>query len=196
MSDDVSRRLERTRRSIRDGRYRLSEHVVRSLMGGVTTVSDIEAAILGGHVIEVHRHERRGISILIAALRPNGPLHVMCSHGNNDWPVVSFAYAPAPPVWATAGRRNPQEDRRMGDGFTACFFCGGGIKPIIVGNFDYRKDGRLYVIKRVPADLCVECGEKYIDPKIGGTMDAMIANKKFTATETVDVIEFATEGDG
>ena len=129
-------------------------------MGGVTTVDDIEAAISGGHVIEVHRHDRRGISILIAAARPSGPLHVMCSHGKNDWLVVSFAYAPAPPVWATAGRRNPQEDRRMGDRFTACFFCGGGIKPIIVGNFDYRKDGRLYVIKRVPADLCVECGEK------------------------------------
>lgn len=78
----------------------------------------------------------------------------------------------------------------MSGKFTNCYFCGGEIKTVTVGNFDYRKEGKLYVIKKVPAGLCLDCGEKYIEPEVGRRMDSMIENHEFTATEPVMVIEF------
>lgn len=78
----------------------------------------------------------------------------------------------------------------MNGKFTDCYFCGGAIKAVTVGNFDYRKEGRLYVIKKVPAGLCLECGEKYIEPEVGRRMDAMIEANAFTSTEPVSVIDF------
>ena len=190
MRGDILVDRERHRQSVRDSRYMLSEHVVRSLMSGGVGVADIEAAVLDGQVIEVHSHGQRGVSYLVAVLRPRGPVHVMCSAGAGGWLVVSFAYVPAQPVWATPGRRNQKGERSMNEAFTHCFFCAGEIKKVTVGSFDYRKEGRLYVIKRVPAGLCLECGEKYVTPDVGKQMDKMIEKGQFTATEAVAVIEF------
>jgi YgiT-type zinc finger domain-containing protein len=64
------------------------------------------------------------------------------------------------------------------------------MKQITVGNFDYRLEGQLYVIKKVPASLCLECGEKYIDTEVGHRMNALIAAQTFTASEQVNVIEY------
>jgi len=192
MTGDTDTRvaIERYRDCVRDSRYMMSEHVVRSLMSGTVTVADIEAAILRGTVIEVHQHAQRGTSHLIAVLNRGRPFHAMCANGVNDWLVISFAYVPAQPIWATPGRRNPKGEPEMSGKFTNCYFCGGEIKTVTVGNFDYRKEGKLYVIKKVPAGLCLDCGEKYIEPEVGRRMDSMIENHEFTATEPVMVIEF------
>ena len=78
----------------------------------------------------------------------------------------------------------------MSEPLQECFFCGGEIKQITVGNFDYRLEGLLYVIKRVPAGLCQQCGEKYIEADVGRKINALIAQKQFTCVEQVDVIEY------
>ena len=188
---DPVQAMARYRDCLRGGRYVMSEHVIRSLMGGVVRVADIKAAVLGGTVIEIHDHAKRGPGLLVAALSRGRPLHVLCAEGVAGWLVILFAYVPAPPIWATPGRRHSRGTSEMNGKFTSCYFCGGEIKTVTVGNFDYRKDGKLYVIKRVPAGLCLECGEKYVEPQVGHRMDSMIENKEFTATEPVDVIEFA-----
>lgn len=189
--DDASvQTMARYRDCVRAGRYMMSEHVVRSLMAGMVTVADVEMAVAGGTVIEVHDHAKRGTALLVAALNRGRPVHVMCGDGANGWMVVLFAYVPAPPIWATPGRRHPRGAPEMNGNFTTCYFCGGEIKTVTVGNFDYRKDGKLYVIKRVPAGLCLDCGEKYIAPGVGHRMDTMIENKEFTAKEQVNVMEF------
>ncbi|WP_096700845.1 DUF4258 domain-containing protein [Magnetospirillum sp. 15-1] len=190
---DSSRALERHRLRLRERRFVMSEHVVRSLMSGSLTVADIVATVRGGTIIEVHTHARRGTSLLLAARCGDRPVHVMCADGVDDWLVIPFAYVPARPVWATPGRRNPKGVPEMNGKFTNCYFCGGEIKTVTVGNFDYRKEGVLYVIKKVPAGLCVECGEKYIEPAVGERMDFMIQNSLFTTTEPVNVIEFPSD---
>lgn len=182
--------VARYRDCVRSARYVMSEHVVRSLMSGAVSVDEIEAAVQGGVVIEAHTHARRGPAYLIAARGRGRPIHVMCADGADGWLVIAFAYVPAPPLWVTPGRRSPRGVPEMTGKFTTCYFCGGEIKHVTVGNFDYRKEGKLYVIKRVPAGLCLDCGEKYIEPDVGRRMDLMIADNEFTATEPVNVIEF------
>jgi YgiT-type zinc finger domain-containing protein len=176
---------------VRESRFTLSEHVIRYLMAGKVTVRDIETALLDGRVLEEHRHSTRGASYLVLGVsKVKRPLHVMCADGGNGGLMVLFAYVPAPPIWTTPTRRNDSGGHNMADPFSTCFFCGGEMKTITVGNFDYRLEGKLYVIKKVPAGLCLQCGEKYIEAEVGRKMNALIEEQRFTRTEQVDVIDY------
>ncbi len=172
-------------------RYVLSEHVIRSLMAGQITVAQIEAALRGGRIIEEHRHRERGPAYLLCAVHDGKPVHAIAAPRADDWLVVAHAYVPAPPLWRTALHRSPGEPT-MSDSITTCFFCGGAIKQVTVGNFDYRLEGRLYVIKKVPAGLCLQCGEKYADAEVGRRLNTLIAQQAFTGSEAVNVIDYAT----
>ncbi len=174
---------------VRDRRYMLSEHVVRSLMGGEVSVPDLETALLSGRLVEEHRHAKRGASYLIAGRNGKRFVHLVCAEGDG-FLVVLFAYRPGLPVWENALRRASVRNEEMSETFNTCYFCGGLMKKITVGNFDYRLEGKLYVIKKVPASLCQDCGEKYIDPEVGHRMNMLIADQEFTGTEQVGVIEY------
>lgn len=190
-SNNFDNAVEALRACLHAGRYVLSEHVVRSLMGGEVSVPEIEAVLRGGRVLEEHRHLSRPPGYLFCGIVKGKAVHVVAADGGNGWLVVSFAYVPRPPLWLDPRRRaNNDEGEVMAKSFARCFFCGGDIKPVTVGNFDYRLEGKLYVIKRVPAGLCLQCGEKYIDTEVSRRLNSMIEQQIFTATEEVQVIEY------
>jgi YgiT-type zinc finger domain-containing protein len=83
----------------------------------------------------------------------------------------------------------------MTDHIGICFFCGGTLEEIVAGNYDYRHEGRMYVIKRLPATLCAQCGEKYIRADVGKKVDALINERTFAGTETVHVVDYELEKD-
>ena len=83
----------------------------------------------------------------------------------------------------------------MTDHVGTCFFCGGALEEIIAGNYDYRLEGQMYVIKRLPATLCAQCGEKYIRADVAKNIDALISEKTFSGTETVHVVDYELEKD-
>ncbi|MCK0511493.1 DUF4258 domain-containing protein [Aromatoleum buckelii] len=170
-------------------RYVLSEHVIRSLMGGNITIAQIEAALCTGRIIEEHRHCERDPAYLLCAVHGGKPVHAIAAPRADSWLVVTHAYVPAPPLWRTALHRSLGE--LMSDSITTCFFCSGAIKQVTVGNFDYRLEGRLYVIKKVPAGLCQQCGEKYVDAEVGRRLNDLIAQQAFTGSETVGVMDYA-----
>lgn len=174
---------------VRDRRYVLSEHVVRSMMAGKVSVPAIETALSSGRLLEEHRHATRGVSYLLAGRHEKDFIHLVCAAGD-DVIVVLFAYRPALPAWVNALRRSPPRSDDVIESFRTCYFCGGETKRITVGNFDYRLGGKLYVIKKVPASLCQDCGEKYIDPNVGHRMNDLIATQAFSTTEEVGVIEY------
>lgn len=183
--------IERMRNGIREGRYMLSEHVIRSLMGGEVCVPEIEAVIRSGRILEEHRHQTRTPSCLFCGIVKGKPVHAVAAEGANGWIVVSFAYVPRPPLWRDPRRRAGRDNGgKMSRAFNSCFFCAGEIKAVTVGSFDYRLDGKLYVIKRVPAGLCLQCGEKYVDTEVGRRLNTLIQDQLFTATEEVQVIEY------
>lgn len=78
----------------------------------------------------------------------------------------------------------------MIDANRKCFFCGEKIKDITVGNFDYRLEGKLYVVKDVPAGLCLGCGEKYVSAKTAERIESLVGQKENIDREEVLVFKF------
>jgi len=73
-----------------------------------------------------------------------------------------------------------------------CYFCQGKteIKNIDV---DFRWEGRLYVIKNVPIEVCVQCGERYYSAEVSKKIDDLVQSGREPAqTIKVPVLEFAS----
>lgn len=59
----------------------------------------------------------------------------------------------------------------MTETYGDCIFCGGDIEERVV-DVDYRSEGRLFVIERVPSGVCSQCGEQFYTAKIAKQMEA------------------------
>ena len=180
---------------VRESRYTLSEHVIRFLAAGKVAVTDIETVLLTGSVLEERRNQMRGVSYLVYGKSDGKPVHVVCADGRNGWLVVMFAYVPALPVWTSPTRRNDLGGGNMTESVRTCFFCGGTMKEITVGNYDYRREGQLCVVKKLPATLCQQCGEKYIKANVGKKLNALVDEKRFSGSELAAVIDYES-GEG
>lgn len=178
---------------VRESRYRLSEHVLRFLAAGKVALPDIVTVLSSGIVLEEHRNPRRGTSYLVYAASNGKPIHLLCGDGGNGWLMVLFAYVPAPPVWASPTRRSDPGGGTMEKSVGTCFFCGGDLVEITMANYDYRREGQLCVVKKLPATLCRQCDEKYIGADVGKRLNALIDAKKFSGSELAVVIDYATE---
>lgn len=174
----------------RNARYYISEHVIRFLMGNKITVRKIEDAVYNGKIIEVHKYHQRGESSLISGYSEEEPVHVLCADGGNNWLVILFAYVPSLPIWENSVKRVKTGGADMEDAFEKCFFCNGELKQITMGNFDYRLEGQLYVIKKLPARLCLQCGEKYITAGTAKKINAKIEAGQFAGTDEVYFMEY------
>lgn len=173
------------------GRYRISEHILRFITVGLLTLDDIEAALGHGQVVEVRRNQRGDGSCLVRGRSATaGLLSLVCARSGDDMLVILLAHISSP-AWQQFDDIQPVKGNDMPDTLHPCFFCGGDVTPIVVGNFDYRLEGQLYVIKNVPAGLCVECGEKYITAETAQKINTMVLKKTFSATDVVHVAHYA-----
>jgi len=182
--------IDWVRARTKSARYHISEHVIRFLVAGKISVQEIEEAMMNGNVIEIHRNPKRDDSALVLGFSGEKPVHVKCAAGENDWLVILFAYYPVPPIWDDPEHRNQQGGKFMDDTSNNCYFCGGKIKRITVGNFDYRLEGLLYVIKNVPAGICLQCGEKYVTAEAAKTINQLVDAGNYLGTEEVHVLEY------
>jgi len=66
-----------------------------------------------------------------------------------------------------------------------CFLCRGAVE---VGRVDYmaNRAGRYALVKNLPVERCVQCGEVYLDADASRQVDAALANAA-TAEERLDV---------
>ncbi len=175
---------------VRDSRYVLSEHALRFLVAGKVTMLDIEAVLLNGSVMEERQNSVRGTSYLVYGESDGKPVHVVCAADKTGGLVVIFAYVPTLPIWESLTRRNNLGGDNMTESAGACYFCGGDMKAITMGNFDYRREGALYIIKKIPATLCLQCGEKYIGEAAGKRINELIDAKKYERSEQAAIIDF------
>lgn len=187
------REMEWFSRRIQEGRYSCSEHVVRNLVQGKVSVAGIETVLTTGSVLEEYRNPLRAVSYLMCGESGGQPLHVVCAEDVHHALVVLFAYVPATPVWANATRRNVPGGDPMAESVGSCFFCGGKLIAITIGNYFYRYEGQMCIVKRLPATLCEQCGEKYLDADTSRKLNALINAKEFSGTEEAKVIEFQPE---
>jgi len=71
-----------------------------------------------------------------------------------------------------------------------CFFCKGRIVEQKV-SVDFRWGAELVVIEDVPAEVCQQCGEKYISPEVYKEMENLAKTKvKPIKHVAIDVIRF------
>ncbi|MEA2046105.1 MAG: type II toxin-antitoxin system MqsA family antitoxin [Euryarchaeota archaeon] len=71
-----------------------------------------------------------------------------------------------------------------------CYFCKGRIVEQRV-RVDFRWGAELVVIEDVPAEVCQQCGEKYISPEVYKEMENLAKTKvKPIRHISIDVIRF------
>ena len=174
--------------AIERGDLCFSEHVLRELSAGRTSLSTITSVLSSGRVIETHSHPQRMPFFVALGFAGDKPVHVMFC-GSNDLGVrVLVVYEPAPPLWDNPQTRSQLKGEYMETFKGSCPFCTGTVTPIVAGNFDYRIEGRLYVIKDVPAGLCEQCGEKYINMETARKIEAAVSSGEQVEEEAVKVI--------
>ncbi len=73
---------------------------------------------------------------------------------------------------------------------TECYFCKGRVVEEKV-TVDFRWGRKLKVMKDVPAGVCQQCGEKYLQSSVYKTMEKLMTSRaKPAARVTVDVVHF------
>ncbi|MCL5405835.1 MAG: YgiT-type zinc finger protein [Deltaproteobacteria bacterium] len=173
----------------------ISEHVVRELLSGRVSMAQIFSVLEAGRLIERWEHPQRRVFQVMAASEGPKPLHVIFSSSSESRLAILVVYEPKQPQWLTPYTRADHKDGDMSSQ-RRCFFCSGEIEPIVIGNFDYRLEGKLYVVKNVPAGLCLQCGEKYISLKSSQKIEALLATQQPEETETVGVLRYPTDHNG
>lgn len=79
----------------------------------------------------------------------------------------------------------------MHNEYTDCSFCGGEVKGERV-ELDYRYKEKLYIFQNVPAGVCQQCGEKYLNAKVAKEIEHRIQTKeKWEKTISVPVDVFS-----
>jgi len=73
---------------------------------------------------------------------------------------------------------------------TKCYFCKGKVREERV-SIDYRLGDRLFVMEGVPAGLCHQCREKYLESTVYREMERLMRRgDQPMARVTVDVLAF------
>ena len=171
------------------GQYVNSEHIVRDLTCRGISIPRLEEALINGELLETHTHPSRGPCYLILRRDDEGPLHIMCAKQEPDVLILLYACRPQMPTWVSETKRS-EGSRQMDDNLTKCFFCNSRIEPIKMGNFNFRWEGGLYVIKNVPAGLCVQCGEKYVSAQVSRRIVSKIEQEEAVALDKVLVFDY------
>ena len=65
----------------------------------------------------------------------------------------------------------------MKNKYPDCIYCGGKTVEKKI-EFDYRRQGKHYIIRSVPAGVCQQCGEKYFKGEISKKMDALFHKRQ------------------
>ena len=182
--------IDNIRDRVKGSHYCISEHIMRVLMSHELSLFEIKESLMNGFILETHQHPMRSLSCLVLGYSGEKPVHVVCAEEKDDRINLLLAYIPSPPIWKDATNRQARGERSMSETIRKCFFCNGELKEIQVGNFDYRLEGKLYVFKNIPANLCLQCGEKYISAEVAEKIDAQIESCNFIQTETVQVLDF------
>lgn len=74
----------------------------------------------------------------------------------------------------------------------SCYFCKGKVVKKLI-TVDYRWGDDLVVIKDVPAGICQQCGEKYLESTVYKDLEGLAKSKSHvTETMSVDVLPYET----
>lgn len=67
-----------------------------------------------------------------------------------------------------------------------CYYCGGEVLEREV-DLDFRWEGRLLIIERVPVGVCQQCGDKFFTAAVSEELDRLVKSAKIDRTVEVPV---------
>lgn len=69
-----------------------------------------------------------------------------------------------------------------------CYFCQGKteIKNVDV---DFRWEDKLFVVKSVPVEVCIQCGERYYSARVSKKLDNLVKKQELSKIRPQQVIE-------
>ena len=71
-----------------------------------------------------------------------------------------------------------------------CYFCGGKVKAE-EASVDFWWGGKLIIFEEVPAEVCQQCGEKFLDATVYKEMEKVAQREgRPSKSITVDVVNF------
>lgn len=74
----------------------------------------------------------------------------------------------------------------MKDHYGDCYYCGGEVLEREV-DLDFRWEGRLLIIERVPVGVCQQCRDKFFTAAVSEELDRLVKSAKIDRTVEVPV---------
>ena len=69
-----------------------------------------------------------------------------------------------------------------------CHYCGGRLEPRRVEYMSRRgSDGQWVLVKDVPADVCIQCGEQFFAPDVADALSRAVRDREIPGAETLPV---------
>ncbi len=84
---------------IRKEEYEISFHAEKERYAENITISDLEAAIYNGKILEDYPDDPRGTSCLVLGYSQNRPIHIVCGYTPIKWIRLITVYTPKLPKW-------------------------------------------------------------------------------------------------
>lgn len=69
-----------------------------------------------------------------------------------------------------------------------CYFCKGKTELKNV-DVDFRWGDKLYVVRNVPVEVCIQCGERYYSARVSKKLDNLVKKKELSKIRPQQVIE-------
>ena len=77
-------------------------------------------------------------------------------------------------------------NKAMRDHYGDCYYCGGEVLEREV-DLDFRWEGRLLIIERVPVGVCQQCSEKFFTAAVSEELDRLVKSAKIDRTVEVPI---------
>jgi hypothetical protein len=91
--------IEEIRNHITQGDYEISVHAEKERYAEEVSLTDIEAAILNGEVLEDYLDDPRGESCLILGYSRSRAIHIVCGYTSVRSLRIITVYLPKPSKW-------------------------------------------------------------------------------------------------
>ena len=97
--------IEEIKEKVVYDKYEICFHAEKERYDEDISISDLEAAISSGEILEDYANDPRGPSCLILGYTHNRPIHVVCGYAGMKWIRIITVYIPKLPKWANERTR-------------------------------------------------------------------------------------------
>ncbi len=98
--------IEEIREGIKYDKYEICFHAEKERYAEDISISDLEAAISSGEILEDYANDPRGTSCLILGYSQNRPIHIVCGYTSIKYIRIITVYIPKLPKWTDERTRD------------------------------------------------------------------------------------------